>query len=103
MCVCVCVISGPSANTKTRLLSFNSTQPEVIIYLTGHNTQTRHLYLMGVTNSPLCRRGTEDETSAHRHAYLGCFVLGPEDVRNFGRSVGFPLAGIRLLGTEGPI
>jgi len=81
--VYVCVISGPSPTTKTRFLSFNSTQSKVVIvHLTGHNTLRRHLSLMGLTNSPLCRRGTEDETSGEalaslRHAYLGSFFLGP--------------------------
>jgi len=33
--------------------------------LTGYNTP-RHLHLIGLTNSPLCRRcGAEEETSVH--------------------------------------
>jgi len=34
--------------------------------LTGHNTLRRHLHLMWLSSSPVCRRcGAEDETSAH--------------------------------------
>ena len=92
-------------------LSFNRTQPTVVIgLLTGHNTLTRYLYLMGLTNNPSCRRcGTEEETSVHiqhecealaslRHAYLGSFFLDPEDIKslslgaiwNFSKRTGLP-------------
>jgi len=61
---------------------------------TGHNTLRRHLHLMGLSDSPLCRKcGAEDETSAHilcecealaslRHVYLGSFFLEPEDIKS---------------------
>ena len=54
-------------DTKTRLLSSDRIQSRVVIgLLTGHNALGRHLPLMGLTNSPLCRRcGAEDDTSAH--------------------------------------
>ena len=57
--------TGPSPGAKTRLLSFNRTQSRVVIgRLIGHDTLRRHHHLMGLTNSPLCRRcGTEDEIS----------------------------------------
>jgi ribosomal protein L40E len=54
----------------------------------------RYLCVMGLTESPLCRRcGARKETSARvlrtcealvtlRHHYLGSFSLDPEDVRN---------------------
>ena len=54
----------------------------------------RHLHLLGLLDSPLCRKcGVREETSAHiicecealvslRHAYLGSFFLEPEDVRS---------------------
>jgi predicted amidophosphoribosyltransferase len=78
--------------------------------LTGHNTLCRHLHLMGLRDSPLCRRcGAEDETSAHilcrcealasiRHAHLGSFFLEPEDIKRqnlraiwrFGKAAGLP-------------
>jgi hypothetical protein len=63
--------------------------------LTGHNTLRRHLHLMGLTNSPLCRRcGAADENLAHiccecealaslRRVYLDSFVLDPEDIKSF--------------------
>jgi hypothetical protein len=61
--------------------------------LAGHNTLRIHLHLMGLADSPLCRRwGTKFETSAHilcecealtslRHAYLGSSFLDPEDIK----------------------
>jgi hypothetical protein len=61
--------------------------------LTGHNTLYRHLHVMGLRESLLCRKcGAEDETSAHilcrcealasiRHAHLGSFFLEPEDIK----------------------
>ena len=34
--------------------------------ITGHNTLSRPHYIMGLIDSPLCRRcGAEEETSAH--------------------------------------
>ena len=55
--------------------------------LTGHNTLRRHIYLLGLFNSPLCRWcGAGEGTSAHvlcecealasrRYAYLGWLLL----------------------------
>jgi len=63
--------------------------------ITGHNTLRRHLYLLGLSNSPLCRWcEAGEETSAHvlyecealasrRRAYLGSFFLEPGDIMNF--------------------
>jgi hypothetical protein len=105
------LISGPCLGTKSRLLSFNRMQSRVVTgLLTGHNTLRRHLHLMGLIDSPLCRKcGAEDETSAHilcqcealasrRHAYLGSFFLEPEKIKNvslgaiwnFGKATGLP-------------
>jgi len=62
--------------------------------LIGHNTMTRHFYIMGLIDSPFCRRcGEEKETSAYvlceceasstiRHTYLVYFFLDSEDVRS---------------------
>jgi hypothetical protein len=43
------------------------TQSRVVIgLLTGNNTFRRHLYVMGLSNNPTCRKcGTEEETSVH--------------------------------------
>jgi len=48
----------------TRLLSSYRTQFRVVTsLLTEHNTLTRHLYLTGLIDSPLCSRcGAEEET-----------------------------------------
>jgi len=65
----------------------------VIGLLSGHNTLRRHLYVMGLSNNPTCRKcGIEEETSVHilcecevlaslRHTYLCSFLLDPEDIR----------------------
>jgi hypothetical protein len=52
---------------KVQLLSFNRTQSRVIIgLLTGHNTLTRHLYVMRMSSNATGRKcGTEMETSVH--------------------------------------
>jgi hypothetical protein len=97
--------------TKARLFSFNIMQSRVVTgLLTRHNTLRRHLHLMGLIESPLCRKcGAEDETSAHilcrcealaslRHAYLGSSFLEPENIKNvslgaiwnFGKVTGLP-------------
>jgi hypothetical protein len=108
------LISGTYLGAKVRFLSFNRTQSRAVTgLLTGHNTLRRHLHLMGLSDSPLCRRcGVEDETSAHtirefetlaslRHAYLGSFILEPEDIKcislgaiwNFSKATGLPQIG----------
>jgi hypothetical protein len=89
------LISGPNTAARTALMSFNWAQSRVVIgLLTGHNTLRRHLHIMGLLDSPLCRKcGTGEETSAHvlcecealatlRHIYLGSFFLDPENVRD---------------------
>ena len=61
------LISGPCLGASARFLSFNRTQSRAVTgLLTACNTLRRHLHLMGLSDSPLCRRcGAEDETSAH--------------------------------------
>jgi len=81
------LILGPSPTTKARFLSFNRTQSRVVTVLhTGHNTLRRHFYIMGLRDSPLCRRcGAQDVTSAQvlcecealatlTYVYLGIFI-----------------------------
>jgi hypothetical protein len=88
------LISGPDLATRARLLSFNRTKSRIVIgLLIGHNTLRRHLYIMGLSNIPICRKcGTEEETSVHilcecealaslGHTYLGSFFLDLEDIR----------------------
>ena len=89
------LISGPCLGAKARFPSFTRTQSRAVIdLLTGHNTLRRHLHLLGLLDSSLCRRcGAEDETSSHtlcecealsslRHVYLGFFFLDPEDIKS---------------------
>jgi len=94
-----------------RFLFFNRTQSKAVTrLLTGHNTLRRHLYLIGLSDGPLCRRcGADDETSAYvlcecdasallRHVYLGSSSLESEDIEslnlqaiwNFSRATGLP-------------
>jgi hypothetical protein len=56
------LISEPCLGIKARFLSFNRTQSRAVTgLLTEHNTVRRHLHLMGLSDSPLCRRfGAED-------------------------------------------
>jgi len=91
-------------------MTFNRIQSRAVIgLLTGHNTLWRHLYLLGLHDSPLCRKcGMGEETLAHilceceilatfRHAHLGCSLelediksLGLGAVWNYCRAVGLP-------------
>jgi hypothetical protein len=92
-------------------MSFNRTKSRAVFsLLTGHNTLRRHLNLLGLVDSPLCRRcGVEEETSAHilcecealaslRKVHLGSFFLKPEDVKSislgaiwkFSKATGLP-------------
>jgi hypothetical protein len=56
------LISGPCLGTKARILSFNRIQSRAVMgLLTRHNTLRRHLQLMWLSDSPLCRKcGAED-------------------------------------------
>ena len=86
------LISGPCLGAKDRFLPFNRTQSRTVTgLLTGRNTLSRDLHLIGLSDSPLCRRcRAEDETSTHilweceavaslRHVYLGSVFLEPEN------------------------
>ena len=88
-----------ASHSKKHHLLFGSypTQTRAVTgLLTGHNTLRRHLHLLGLLDSPMCRKcGVREETSAHilcecealaspRHVYLGSFFLEPEDIRNLG-------------------
>ena len=77
------LISGPSLGAKAKFLSFNRIQSRAVTdLLTGHNTLRRHLHLLGLPDSPLCRKcRVQERTSTHsfcecqalaslRHAYL---------------------------------
>jgi len=60
-------ISGPSLGTRAKFMTLSRIQSRVVTgLLTGHNTLRRHLYLLGLSNSPLCRWcEAGEETSAH--------------------------------------
>jgi hypothetical protein len=60
------LILGPCLGAKARLLSFNRTQSrDVIGLLTGNSTLRRHLHLLGLSDSPLCRRSRGRNLSPH--------------------------------------
>jgi len=84
-------ILGPSMGTRAKFMTFNRTHSRAMAgHLTGHNTLRRHLHLLGLLDSPLCRKcGVGEETLADilcecealaslRHAYLGSFFLEPQ-------------------------
>jgi len=104
------LISGPCLGARNSFLSFNRTQSRAVTgYLTGH-TLRRHLLLLGLLDSPLCRRcEAEEGTLVHilrefealvslRQAYLGSFFLESEDIKsislgtiwNFVKVTGLP-------------
>jgi hypothetical protein len=89
------LIAGPCLGTRVKFLSFNRIQSRAVTgLLTGHNTLRRHLQLMGLLDSPLCRKcGVKEETSAHilcecealaalRRRHLGSLFLEPEDIKS---------------------
>ena len=51
------LILGLGQDAKAKLMSFNMTQSRAVIgLLTGHNTLKRHLHMLGLTDSALCRK-----------------------------------------------
>jgi len=112
---------GTLSGCQARFLSFNRTQSRAVTgFLTGHNTLMRHLHLLGMLDSPLCRRcEAEEETLAHilcecealaslRRAYLGSFFFESEYIKsicmgaiwNFSKATGLPYIDI---GRKGPV
>jgi hypothetical protein len=92
-------------------MSFNRTGSRAVIgLLAGHSTLRRYLHILGLTDSPPCRKcEVEEETLAHilcgcealasfRHMHLGSFFLEPEDIQsiilgaiwNFSKATGLP-------------
>jgi hypothetical protein len=82
------LISGPNLATKARLLFFNETKLRAVFgLLTGHNTLRKSLYVMGLSNNPICKKcGNEEETLVHilyeceamaslRHPYVSGLLL----------------------------
>jgi len=57
------LISGLCLDAKTTFLSNRTQSRDATGLLTGHNTLRRHLHLLGLLDSPLCRCGAEEETS----------------------------------------
>jgi hypothetical protein len=116
------IISGPSRSNRAKLLSLNRTQSKVVTgFRTGHNTLRRHLFLLGLVDSPVCRGcGMKEEISAHvlceceawaslRHVHLGSFFLEPGDIKSIGLA-GLSLALVKPqgshdsdLGHKGPV
>jgi len=105
------LISGPSLGTRAKFMTFNKIQSRAFIgLLTGHNTLRRHLYLLVMHDSTLCRKcEVGEETSTHiqceceslasfRNACLDSIFLEPENIEilglgaiwNYCRDVGLP-------------
>jgi hypothetical protein len=77
--------------------------------LIGHNTLRRHFHLLGLVDSPMCRRcGMEEETSAHilckweTLAYLGSFIMEPRDIMyvSLGAIYGYVRVARRSLNSD---
>jgi ribonuclease HI len=103
-------ISGHSLGAGAKFSPFNRTQSRAVTgLLTRHNALRRHLHLLWLLDSPLCRCGVREETLAHilcecealasiRHTHLGSFFLEPEDIKsmslgaiwNFSKATGLP-------------
>ncbi|CAH2269486.1 jg27296 [Pararge aegeria aegeria] len=74
---------------------------KVVGLITGHSSLNRHLSIIGVTDSPLCRACMEkNETPTHvmlectgvteqREIYLGSPATIPEILSNLGGMLGF--------------
>jgi hypothetical protein len=101
-------------------MTFNRIKSRAGTGLTGRNTLRRSLYLLGLLDSPLCRRcRVREETSTHilcecealtslRHECPGNFTLEPEDIRSFdmGAILRYSkVAGLHdsIWGTAGPV
>ena len=66
---------------------------ELLLAFTGHNTLRRHLHILWLASSSLCRGcGAEDEASVHilcecaalaapTHVYLGSIFLDPKYIK----------------------
>jgi hypothetical protein len=114
------LISAPGLGAMTKVMSFNRTHSRAVIgLLTGHNTLRWHLCLLGLQDSPLCRKcGVMEETSPHilcecetlaslRRTYLGSFFLEPKDIQSislgaiwsFSKFLGLPWLD---MGQKGP-
>jgi hypothetical protein len=118
------LISGPSPTVKTRLLSFTMIQSRVVTgLLTGRNTLRRHLYIMGLIDSPhvsevwnrggyLSSRFVQAWSLDDTQVYLcvsffswtwGCYKVSLGAVWNFIRGTVLPWLGHQLKGHEGPV
>jgi len=84
-------ISGPNLGTRAKFMTFNRTQSRAVTsLLTGHNTLRRHLYLLGLLDSRLCRKcGVGEVTSPH--ILCECEALDSPDTRT----------GLLLFGSRG--
>jgi len=95
-------------------MSFNRTQSRTVMgLLNGHNTLRRHLHMLGLMDSALCRKcGVEEDTSGNiickreafasfRNVHLGSFFLELEDIQSISlaaicdpiKAMGLPLIG----------
>jgi hypothetical protein len=92
--MCRTVAYLPSA-PEGKPLCLNRQSRVVTGFLTGHNTLRRHLFLLGLANSPVGRGcSIKEETSAHvlceceawaslRHMHLGSSFLEPGDINPY--------------------
>ena len=105
------LISGASLGAKEKFLSFNRIQTRAVTgLLTGHNALRRRLHLLGLVDSPMCRRcGMEEETLAYilcecealassRYVHLGSLFLELQDIQ--GKAWGPFVTSVRSRGSH---
>lgn len=78
-------IKKPDSRTTNELLKLTRNElRKVVGILTGHNTLNRHLHIMGIRGSPLCRRcDREEETS--KHVTCDCTEFDRARLESFGK------------------
>jgi hypothetical protein len=92
------LISGPCLGAKAKFLSFNMAQSRAVTgLLTGHNILRRHLYLMGLSDSPLWMWSL----GITQTCVSGLLFLEPEDIKSIRRGAIGNFS--RVTGLKGPV
>jgi len=83
-------ISGPSLGTRAKFMTFHRTQSRVVIgLLTRHNTLRRHLYLLGLLDSP-CVESAGWERKLRLTFYVSARLRPHSDMRTWAPSFWSP-------------
>jgi hypothetical protein len=94
-------ISGPSLGTRAKFMALSRIQSRVVTsLLTGHNTLRSHLYLLGLSNSPLCVGGVRPERKPRLMFCVNARLWPHADIHTWAPS--FWSQGILRILTLGP-